>query len=391
MEINTNTSIFDYTNLMTSYSDQMAQDALGNAIDLLSNGNYKRAIQEFQRSIALSPYNENIVDTYDYMATAYLQLGDTRGAERAYKTALSLDPQREDIYLNLGNLYYDGKDFDQAKKTYENAVKAYPSAETYYSLAHCCLGMDRLDEAEQNFRKVISMEPESENGYYGLGMTYAKQGEYKEAIQQFEKSLEINSDFDDARAELGYASVDMGDFEKAEEQYDILSENESDLASLLYVYMYEKKAPKFKSADEGNFDWDYSIRTPLIALNGYLKEAGETRYFTVRFTFNKDMDVSSVQDVYNWKISAADGYGIEGYNFGLKKYENETKLPGWPENVVYDPSSQTASVTFALTQNEYADGIIDPGHVVFSFSGTDKYGNEMDAEYDSYCGFNGFA
>ena len=57
MEINTNTSIFDYTNLVAIYSDQQSQNALGNAIELMTSGNYKRAIQEFQRSITLSPYN----------------------------------------------------------------------------------------------------------------------------------------------------------------------------------------------------------------------------------------------------------------------------------------------------------------------------------------------
>lgn len=391
MEINTNTSIFDYTNLVASFSDQQSQTALGNAIDLLSSGNYKRAIQEFQRSIALSPYNEDIIETYDYMANAYLQLGDIRGAEKAYKTAISLDPQREDMYLNLGNLYYDQEKFVEAKKTYKNAVSVYPSSETFYSLAHCCLGMESLEEAEQYFDKVIRMEPGSENGYYGLGMTYAKKEEYENAIKQFEKALEINPDFNDARVEMGYAFADIGDMDSANEQYEILETNESDLSSLLYAYMYKVDQPKFKSADKGNFNWSYSIRTPLTALNGYLQTAGETRYFTVRFSFNKDMDVESVQNTTNWKISAADGYGVNAYNFGLKKYENETEIPEKPDNVLYDPSTRTASVTFALTQNEYGDGIIDPGHIVFSFSGTDKFGNEMSEEYDSYSGFNGFA
>ena len=194
MEINTNTSIFDYTNLMMQNSDQQSQNALGNAIDLMSSGNYKRAIQEFQRSITLSPYNENIIDTYNYMANAYLKLGENRNAENAYKNALSINPQREDMLLNLGNLYYAEERFVEAKNTYKKAVKVYPSSETYYSLAHCCLGMESLDEAEQYFNKVIRMEPKSENGYYGLGMTFAKQKDYDAAIEQFEKALEINPD-----------------------------------------------------------------------------------------------------------------------------------------------------------------------------------------------------
>ena len=276
--------------------------------------------------------------------------------KQTYNTALSIDPQREDIYLNLGHLYYDDEKFDEARKTYKQAVSVYPSSETYYSLAHCCLGMENLGEAEQYFQKVIQMEPSSENGYYGLGMTYAKQGEYNDAIRQFEKSLEINPDFDDAILEMGYVFADAGDMEKANEQYEILNGKESSLGSLLYAYMYKVDQPKFVSANKGNFDWNKSIRTPLFMLNGYLSAAGETQYFTVRFSFSKDMDVKSVQDPENWSLSHAQGYGVSAYNFGLKNYANETDIPGKPDNIVYDPSSRTASVTFALTQNEYKDG-----------------------------------
>ena len=391
MEIKSDYSIFDYTNLMQQNSDQMSKSALSNAIDLLSNGEHKRALQEFQRSIALSPYNDNIIETYDYMASAYLQLGDTRSAEKAYKTAISLDPQREDMYLSLGHLYFSEDNFDQAKNAYKAAVNVYPSSETYYSLAHCCLGMESLDEAERYFEKVVRMEPESENGYYGLGMTYAKQDRNDEAIEQFKKALTINPDFDDARVEMGYAFADAGDMESANEQYEILEENESSLSSLLYAYMYKVDQPKFKSAYKGNFDWEYSMRTPIIALNSYLRTAGETQNFTVQFSFNKDMDVKSIQDTANWSISRSSGYGVSAYNFGLKMNSRETEVPDKPQNVLYDPSSRTASVTFALSQNETGNGIIDPGHIVFSFSGTDEFGNEMSEDYDSYCGFNGFA
>ena len=118
--------------------------------------------------------------------------------------------------------------------------------------------------------------------------------------------------------------ADSGNMEKANEHYEILEGKESSLGSLLYAYMYKVDQPKFVSANKGNFNWDKSIRTPLFMLNGYLSSAGETRYFTVRFSFNKDMDVESVQDPQNWNLSRAQGYGTSAYNFGLKMYSNET-------------------------------------------------------------------
>ena len=392
MEINpSKTNVFDYVSLRHSSMDQLAQNALGSAIDHYTAGDYKTAIKEFQRSIAMSPYSENIIDTYNYLANAYLKTGDSRGAENAYKTAIRIDPQREDMHTNLANLYYSEDKFVQAEESYRNAVRVYPSSTTYYSLAHCCLGIGKLDEAESTFKKVIRMEPDSENGYYGLGMTYAKKEEYDKAIEQFEKALSINPTSDDTRIELGYALADSGRTEEANAQHEILKESDESLASLLYVYMYEAEKPKFASANQGNFNWDLSMRTSITALNNYLKEPEETKYFTVKFKFSKEMDVTSVQDVQNWKIDKAEGYGPSAYNFGLKQNANDIDVPEQPTSVLYDPITYTASVTFAIQQNDQADGVLDPGHIEFSFSGTDRFGLEMDEKYDSFSGFNKFA
>ena len=40
-----------------------------------------------------------------------------------------------------------------------------------------------------------------------------------------------------------------------------------------------------------------------------------------------------------------------------------------------------------ITQNENGDGLIDPQHWVFKFSGTDANGNPMDPLGDEYDGF----
>jgi tetratricopeptide (TPR) repeat protein len=392
MEINNNNAanLFYYVTLQQTGMDELSQTALSSAIDSYQGGDYDKAIKEFRRSIALSPYNDKAADTYDYMAGAYLKLNDARNAEKAYQSALRMDPQREDIQLNLGNLYYAQGKYADAEKSYRSAVKLYPSAETLYSLAHCCLGVGKLADAEAYFTKVISLEPKSGNGQYGLGMTYAKQGEYKKAISSFEEALELKPGFDDARVEMGYALADSGRIEEAEKQIEILEENESDQSSLLYAYVYKVKTPQFVSAYQGNFNWNLSIRTPISALDNYLMNADETRYFTVQFSFNKDMDAKSVQNPLNWSITKADGYGPQGYNFGLKQSANDTDISRIPKNILYDPSTRTAAVTFAIKQNEFADGIMDPSHIQFTFSGTDVFGTSMDAGADSFSRFNGF-
>ena len=393
MEINgqSSYSIFDYVSSQQTGMDELSQYALTNAINYYQDGDYKTAVKEFRRSIALSPYSSNAVDTYNYMAAAYLQLDDAKNAEKAYESALRLDPQREDIHLEMGNLYFSQGEYEKAEKSYRSAVRIYPSAETYYSLAHCCLGAGKLNEAETYFNKVISLEPKSGNGQYGLGMTYAKQENYEMAIEQFERAMELNPDLEDARAELGYVLADAGRIEEATEQAQILEDNESDLSTLLYAYIYEVQKPQMITAYQGNFNWNLPMRTSIVALDNYLKTANETQYFSVSFKFNKDMDAASVQNPLNWTITRSEGYGPEAYNFGLQRSENDIDISRIPTSILYDADTRTAEVTFAIQQNDQADGVIDTSHIEFTFNGVDSFGLEMNSEANSFSRFNGFA
>ena len=45
-------------------------------------------------------------------------------------------------------------------------------------------------------------------------------------------------------------------------------------------------------------------------------------------------------------------------------------------------------VAFSLTQNDTADGTIDPSHIAFKFKGEDKFGNRMDPNADEFTGFS---
>jgi hypothetical protein len=67
----------------------------------------------------------------------------------------------------------------------------------------------------------------------------------------------------------------------------------------------------------------------------------------------------------------------------------EINPPLYPLDVYYDEDTMTAKVRFQLTQNDSADGTIDPSHIVFSFTGVDADGNRLDADYDQFMGFSG--
>jgi len=51
---------------------------------------YKGSIEEFQRTIGLSPTSSFSVDAANYMDSAHLKLNDIKNAIKAYKTGIKL-------------------------------------------------------------------------------------------------------------------------------------------------------------------------------------------------------------------------------------------------------------------------------------------------------------
>ena len=181
--------------------------------------------------------------------------------------------------------------------------------------------------------------------------------------------------------------------EEAQELVTLLEENDADLADTLSRYMYKVDPPQimFSSANT-SFPKTLSMRTPLSVLDSYLANADAVQTFTMELQFSKKMDRESVENVYNWSISRANGDSIlDKYNFGFSIPETEVAPKAYPEHVYYDDQNLTAKLTFSIQQNATADGTIDPAHIVFKFNGEDVYGNKMNPAFDEYSGFSGVA
>ena len=129
-----NTDIFSATIQQTAQLESLANGALSKGIDLYMRQDYEGAIKEFRRSVGLAPNSSYSTDASTYMANAYLALGDSDGAVKAYEAALKKSPNRDDIYISLGNIHFSEGRYDEAVEAYEKAVKIWPSADNHYAL-----------------------------------------------------------------------------------------------------------------------------------------------------------------------------------------------------------------------------------------------------------------
>lgn len=386
-------NLFNVTSQSSAQLESLASSALKGAIDKYMDKDYQGAVKDFKRAIGLAPNSSYSVDAANYMAQAYLQQGDTENAIKAYQTGIRLNPYRDDSHIQLANLYFYERRFDEAIGEFKEAVLLNPSAGNYYSLGQGYLGAKQYGSAETQFSQVIKMQPQDPAGYFGMGQAYSQQGRYEDALSQFEVAVLKDSKFNDAYAEMGYAYADMGMMAEAQAQVDFLENADPSLASSVGRYMYKVDSPKITYAiADSTFGYSLTNNTSLAALDSYLANADASKNFTMMFQFDKQMDRESVENRLNWQISRSTQSGPgQAYNYNMPVPETEVTLHPIPENIYWDETKLMATVTFRITQNATADGTIDPSHIEFKFSGKDVYGNAMNTDFDQFMGFSGVA
>ena len=374
--------------------EKLSSNALSSGIDKYMNKDYEGAALDFQKSLNLAPNLSLSAETTKYLAQTYLKIDDKEKAIDSYKRGIELNRERDDLRLELGNLYYAEDRYVEALTEYKEAVRINPvSSSNHYSLGQGYLKLGYFSAAEKEFRTVLRLEPNSPYGNYGQGLVLSKRKDFRQALEKLEAAVRIDDRFYDAYAEIGYIYADMGEIDKAREMVEFLEDRDADLATTLDLYLDKVMPPRILFVlGSSTFKYNLSMNTPVSILDSYLETTNAKRSLTMKFYFSKDMDHASVENQLNWSISRAIGTGNgKAYNFGQSIPNTEITIRSFPDYVLYDPLSRTATVSFTVNQNDTADGTIDPSHIIFKFHGEDVYGIEMDSAGDEFSGFSGVA
>ncbi len=383
--------LFSITLPSATQFDGLSAGALGRGIDKYVAKNYDGAIREFRRCVALSPYSDNSLKSFEYLVNTLNKTGKTSEAMEACRQAIKIFPSADGMNLGLGNLLFGERRYTEAVEQYKAAVNKNPTAsQNVYSLGQGYLAQGRYTDAEAQFKRAIQLTPKESGGYYALGQTYRKMGRLTEAREQLERALAIKNDFADAHFELGMVYAAMLQPDKANSELAILNQKQStENYTELAAKIYETSKPKILLVHATEIYLGSPAGTKASSLDSSLATPGATKNFTVSFIFNRPMDAASVEKMDNWNIGRSTETRTGGlYNWGIIT-ETDVKVSSTPVCVLYDPTTMTAKVTFSITQNAFGNGTIDLSHLVFKFKGTDGYGNVMDATADEYSGISG--
>jgi tetratricopeptide (TPR) repeat protein len=223
-----------------------------------SNAVLKKAIAQFEKIVSLEPRD---VDDHMVLGQLYTVNKQSDKAEAQFKTAQAIEPDSEDVVLNLVRVYAKSGNIKEAAqviqnvppesrtpkmefalgaayqqmKDSKNAIAAYQRANqmdpddvrTLDALAQALLTDNQLDEALKEFNKLAAEDPEEAGPLVHISEIQRKQGNYEDALATIKKARAI----DPTNLEAGYNEAMLydvlGQFDQSAKTYqqmvDLLS------------------------------------------------------------------------------------------------------------------------------------------------------------------------
>lgn len=165
--------------------------------------------------------DKNTAKAYFLKGFAYKEMPDTIKSISSFQTAVEIDPDYYDAYIQLGNIEAARKR-KIALQYYNNALKLQPnSAEALYNRGLLFQNMGEVEKAIEDYNAILKIDRSYANAHYNLGyidVTFKK--EYKSAITHFTDAIRINDQYAEAFYNRGLCYEILGDMTSAKKDYN---------------------------------------------------------------------------------------------------------------------------------------------------------------------------
>lgn len=114
----------------------------------------------------------------------HLRINSFDKAQTFFDQAANITPPTYEDVVNLGNAYFDIRQYEKAEKWYEQALKQKPddtNVRTDYGITFVEREQPDFDRAIKEFRTSLEANPKHEPTLYNLGVAHFKKGNAEEA------------------------------------------------------------------------------------------------------------------------------------------------------------------------------------------------------------------
>ena len=147
--------------------------------------------------------------------------GDRDEAQRAYESALQLDPDNWVATHYLGVLAYQRGNLDVALPLLERSARAAPHEPEFQNNVGLALAaVDRLDEAVAAYQRAVSQRSHHAGAWSNLGLAYTAQNALGPAEDAFRRAIAVQPDFAAAHWNLALVLLAQRRYEEGWREYE---------------------------------------------------------------------------------------------------------------------------------------------------------------------------
>lgn len=216
----------------------------------------KKAFEEGSLSVAIEHLEkvarekENFPDVYNMLGQIYYANSRHGEAIKAFKKALAINPDYNEVSLNLSIVYNELGQFDVAREVYSKAKrfsKDYldPFVKGKLANMHADIGriykdLGMYEEAASEYRMALALRPAFVDIRTELAVALRGTKDFLTAIKELKESVELKPDYAAARIQLGLTYFLMGEHGKATAEWaTVLKKYPEDKLARMYMNLVE--------------------------------------------------------------------------------------------------------------------------------------------------------
>ncbi|CAE1308339.1 OGT [Acanthosepion pharaonis] len=146
------------------------------------------------------------------------QAGDYERAESHCMQLWRQEPENTGVLLLLSSIHFQCRRLDKSAYFSQLAIKQNPMlAEAYSNLGNVFKERAQLQEALENYRHAVRLKPDFIDGYINLAAALVAAGDMEQAVQAYVTALQYNPDLYCVRSDLGNLLKALGRLDEAKQ------------------------------------------------------------------------------------------------------------------------------------------------------------------------------
>ncbi len=158
--------------------------------ELLASGAIGAGIHWLETAVQIDP---ELANAWVNLGVALRRVGERGQAEEKYKKALEINPRLYSAYHNLASLLRL-EDREQEAEAYEQALGNSPNRNpfTYLALGDISLDNGEVERAERFYRRAVNLATDNAEVYAALGQLAVSTGDLRTARRMLRRAQRIN-------------------------------------------------------------------------------------------------------------------------------------------------------------------------------------------------------